>query len=608
MIQLLIFNLNKVYPGSRSLEKCKPSIKNLIRIKMKYFLYFSFFLFSITSNGQTNTTLPTEVVKSIEKRIELGLNPSIVIGIVDKDGMHFFNFGKKSDFGSAADEHTIYEIASITKTFTAILLAQQEIDGKLKIDDPIKNYLPPQVKVPQRGKEEITFGHLSDHTSGLPFNPGNMPNPADYTIDSMYSCLSRCKLKHNVGSAYQYSNLAQGLLGHILALNTGLTYESLMIQTIALPLGMKETKITFDEEMKKNLAIGYYDGIEIQNMDISTLEGCGAIRTSAYDMLKFLAANMGLTQTPLQPAMNKTHEVRHNKGKALNLRNALDMALSLSHMSIGLGWWINNGKKGNVVWHAGEAYGYSSFAGFVKETGKGVVVLANSREPVLDIGLHLLNPVFGLWPVKPTITLELKKDINEKGVEAAKNHFYKLKKSKPNECEGIINTLGYSYMEKNINTALAIFKINVEMYPNSFNVYNSYAEALLKNGQQDLAIENYKKSVEMNPVNSGGIQALEKMGVKIQVEKVEVPEVTLQTYVGTYQHWSGFICEIRREGKQLSIQATGQSRFELYAKTEKEFFPDFNAQITFNTKGKKGAVKSLTLLQNGKKYDFKKIK
>jgi serine-type D-Ala-D-Ala carboxypeptidase/endopeptidase len=575
---------------------------------MKYFIYLSFFLFSITTHAQSNATLPKHVVKSIEKRIEYGLNPSIVIGIVDKDGMHYFNFGKKSANGSAADEHTIYEIASITKIFTAILLAQQDIDGKLKIDDPIKNYLPPQVKVPQRGKKEITFGNLSDHTSGLPLNPGNMHNPADYTVDSMYSFLSRYKLKRDVGSAYGYSNLAQGLLGHILALNKGLTYESLMIQTIALPLGMKETKITLDEEMKKNLAIGYYDGIEVGNMDISTLEGCGAIRSSTYDMLKFLAANMGLTQTPLQPAMNKTQEVRHNKGEALTFRMALGKALGFSHAKKGLAWNIYNGKKGDMICHGGEAYGYTAFAGFIKETGKGVVVLTNSHEHISDIGLHLLNPEFKLkHVVKPTKTLELKRNIDEKGVEAAKNHFYDLKKSKPNECEGIINTLGYSYMKWNINTALAIFKMNVEMYPNSSNVYDSYGEALMKNGQQDLAIENYKKSVELNPRNMAGIQALEKMGIKIQVERVEVPEVTLQTYVGTYQLKPGFNLVITREGKQLFSQGTGQARIELFAKTEKDFFNNFNEHV-FNTKGKKGTVESLTVIQNGKKYNLKKIK
>jgi serine-type D-Ala-D-Ala carboxypeptidase/endopeptidase len=479
---------------------------------MKFFICFFFLLFSIITHGQSNVTLPDDVVKSIEKRIKLGLNPSIVIGIVDKDGMHFFNFGKKSANGSAADEHTIYEVASITKTFTAIILAQQEIDGKLKIDDPIKKYLPSQVKVPQRGSKEITFGHLSDHTSGLPREPDNLPfsrNPkADYTVDSMYSFLSRYELMRDVGTAYEYSNLAQGLLGEILALNRGITYEALMIQTIAEPLEMKETKITFDEEMEKNLAIGHNGYFEVENWHTRyALAGCGGIRSSTSDMLKFLAANMGLTQTPLQPAMNKTHEVRHNKGS--------------ENTRIGLGWWLYNGKKGDLIWHGGGTTGYRAFAGFVKETGKGVVVLTNSNENIDDIGFHLLDSAFWLRPIKPSIALELKKIIDSNGVEAAKNHFYDLKKSKLKEYdfnEVTINELGYSYMEKNINAALAIFKINIEMYPNSFNVYDSYGEALLKNGQQDLAIENYKKSVELNPGNKNGILALEKMGVKIQIK------------------------------------------------------------------------------------------
>jgi D-alanyl-D-alanine-carboxypeptidase/D-alanyl-D-alanine-endopeptidase len=582
---------------------------------MKYFICFSSFLFSITTHGQSDTILPKEVVESIKKRIELGLNPSIVVGIIDKDGMHFFNFGKKSANGSAADEHTIYEIGSITKVFTAILLAQQEIDGKLKIDDPIKNYLPPQVKVPQRGKKEITFGNLSDHTSGLPRIPDNMTfsipgNPyADYTVDSMYSFLSRYKLKRDVGSTYKYSNLAQGLLGHILALNMGITYDSLMIKTIALPLGMKETKVTFDENMKKNLAIGHKDGFEVSNWDLPALAGAGAIRSSTSDMLKFLAANMRLIQTPLQSAMNKTHEVRHNKGEPLTIRMALGMLLDLSHTRIGLAWWINNGKKGDVIWHGGGTGGYRAFAGFIKETGKGVVVLTNSDISIQDIGLHLLNPGFKLNHVgKPSITLELKKIIDTNGVEVAKNHFYDLKKSKPKKCEGIINKLGDSYMKWNINTALAIFKINIEMYPESFKVYNSYGKALLKNGQQDLAIKNYKKSIELNPGNMLGIQALEKMGIKIQVEKVEVPEVTLETYIGTYQYEPGIIFVIRKEGKQLFCEAK-QGKFELFAKNSKEFFPTvFNGQIIFNTKGKKGTVKSLTYFYDGKKYNFKRIK
>ncbi|MCX6260921.1 MAG: serine hydrolase [Bacteroidia bacterium] len=563
-------------------------------------LFLILFL-STSSYGQSRIKLPDDVVNSIEKRIEFGLNPSIVVGIIDKNGPHYFNFGKKSDNGSEANEHTIYEIGSISKVFTATLLSQQVIDGKLKLDDPIKNYLPPQVKIPQRGESEITFGNLSDHTSGLPRLPSNMSpsdpgNPyADYTVDQMYSFLSGYKLTRDVGSAYEYSNLAQGLLGHILALNAGVTYESLMIKTIARPLGMKETKITLDKKMKKNLAIGHDKGVVAKNWDLPTLSGAGAIRSSTHDMLKFISANLGFLKTPLQAAMKKTHEVRHDKA---------------GNMRVGLGWHIAKGKNGDVIWHNGGTGGYMAFAGFVKETGEGVVLLTNSTESVDDIGFHLLNPESLLRIIKPSIASEIRKTIDVNGVEAAKALFYDLKKNKPDEynfSEEDINTLGYSYMDKNLTAALAIFKMNIDMYPNSSNVYDSYGEALLKNGDKDLAIENYKKSVELNPANTGGIQALEKLGVKIQVENVEVPETTLDTYAGSYELNPGFNILITRDGKQLFGQATGQGKFELFAKSNREFYLKVvNAQIIFNV-NEQAAVESLTLIQNGQKITGKKI-
>jgi CubicO group peptidase (beta-lactamase class C family) len=562
---------------------------------------FLILLLSTSSYGQSRIKLPDDVVNSIEKRIEFGLNPSIVVGIIDKNGPHYFNFGKKSDNGSEANEHTIYEIGSISKVFTATLLSQQVIDGKLKLDDPIKNYLPPQVKIPQRGESEITFGNLSDHTSGLPRLPSNMSpsdpgNPyADYTVDQMYSFLSGYKLTRDVGSAYEYSNLAQGLLGHILALNAGVTYESLMIKTIARPLGMKETKITLDKKMKKNLAIGHDKGVVAKNWDLPTLSGAGAIRSSTHDMLKFISANLGFLKTPLQAAMKKTHEVRHDKA---------------GNMRVGLGWHIAKGKNGDVIWHNGGTGGYMAFAGFVKETGEGVVLLTNSTESVDDIGFHLLNPESLLRIIKPSIASEIRKTIDVNGVEAAKALFYDLKKNKPDEynfSEEDINTLGYSYMDKNLTAALAIFKMNIDMYPNSSNVYDSYGEALLKNGDKDLAIENYKKSVELNPANTGGIQALEKLGVKIQVENVEVPETTLDTYAGSYELNPGFNILITRDGKQLFGQATGQGKFELFAKSNREFYLKVvNAQIIFNV-NEQAAVESLTLIQNGQKITGKKI-
>jgi serine-type D-Ala-D-Ala carboxypeptidase/endopeptidase len=343
---------------------------------------------------ESKEDLSPAVVQSIERRVHKGINPSIVVGIVDKDGPRYYSFGKKSLSGGSVNEHTIYEIGSISKVFTGILLAHQAEAGLVNVDDPAQKYLPPGVYVPMRGGKEITFGNLSDHTSGLPRMPGNFApkdfsNPfADYSVDQIYAFLSRYELPRDIGSEYEYSNFAQGLLGHILALNAGTTYEELMISIIARPLGMNETKIVLDENMKTNLAIGYHGGEEVSNWDIPTLAGAGGIRSSAHDMLIFLAANIGLTPSSLKTAMDKSHTVRH---------------LKAGESRVGLGWHISNGKLGDIIWHNGGTGGYRTFAGFVKETQKGVAVFTNSTEGADDIGFKLLNPGATLNSIKGSI-------------------------------------------------------------------------------------------------------------------------------------------------------------------------------------------------------------
>lgn len=435
------------------------------------------------SSVKSTESLPEDVKASIEKRIETGLHPSIAVGIIDANGTQFFNFGKTSDDGTSVNEHTIYEIGSISKVFTAILLAQQVLENKVQLDDPINQYLPAEVEVPVMGADEITLGNLSDHTSGLPrmpenFAPANPNNPyADYSVDQMYEFVSTYKPTREVGAAYEYSNLAQGLLGHILSLNIGISYEELMINTIAVPLDMEETKITLDQNMKDHLAVGHSGGTEVENWDIPTLAGAGAIRSSTDDMLKFLSANLGYTETPLQPAMEMTHKARHDKAGS---------------MKVGLGWHIKEGAEGDVIWHNGGTGGYRTFAGFVKETGKGVVVLTNSTESADDIGFHLLD-----------------------------------------------------------------------------------------------------SSTELREIKSAS-------------EAMQVPEEILETYVGTYELAPNFMIEITREGSQLYGQATGQNRFELFAKGDHEFYLTVvDAQIIFQSEASE--VKSLRLYQNGQEMVGKRL-
>lgn len=357
--------------------------------------------------------LPEDVAQSIQKRIEYGHTPSIVVGIIDQNGPQYYAFGAKTIGGRAVNEHTIYEIGSISKTFTGILLAQMAIDGQLKTGDAAQNYLPAAVKLPVRADKQITLGHLSDHTSGLPrmpsnFAPQNPANPyADYSVEHMYDFLNNYTLTRDIGSAMEYSNLAAGLLGHILALKSGMSYEELMVKKLALPLGMKATKITFDKPMKQNLAMGHSNGEQVSNWDIPTLAGAGAIRSSLHDMLIYIAANMGLHTSKLYPAMQLSHQVRHDKAG--------------NGVRVGLGWIISKGAEGDIFWHNGGTGGYRTFCGFVRETGKGVVVLTNSDRGADDIGMRLLNSTAKLIEVKKAAVAEIKKALETQGAGGRMN-------------------------------------------------------------------------------------------------------------------------------------------------------------------------------------------
>ena len=244
-----------------------------------------------------NKNLPVAVVEAIEKRIEEGINPSIALALIDSSGIQYFNFGKTADDGMEVNRNTVYEIGSISKVFTAILLAQQVLDDELKLNDEINDFLPDSIKIPVMGDTEITFGNLSDHTSGLPrmpdnFAPSNPNNPyLDYTIEQMYEFISNYTPIRAVGSEYEYSNLAQGLLGNLLARNKNTTYEELMVKTIAGPLELKDTRIVLTEKMRENLALGHSGGQIVENWDIPTLAGAGGIRSSTFNMANFININ-----------------------------------------------------------------------------------------------------------------------------------------------------------------------------------------------------------------------------------------------------------------------------------------------------------------------------
>jgi CubicO group peptidase (beta-lactamase class C family) len=348
------------------------------------------------ANAAEAVPTDAEIKAILRQRIEVAKKAvGIVVGIVDERGTRVMSCGRfERDSGREVDGDTVFEIGSATKAFTCVLLQDMVERGKMKLDDPVAKYLPKSVHMPTRSGREITLLDLATHTSALPrmpanFNPKDPRNPySDYTAAQMYACLSACTLTRDIGSKYEYSNLGMGLLGHVIALKAGKSYEALLVERICRPLKMDSTRVKLDAKLKTRLAPGHTETLEPQaNWDLPTLAGAGALRSTIADLLKFLSANLGLTKSSLTPTLRKSHAVRFH-GAAPDL-------------DIALAWYVAHKFGCDIIWHNGQTGGYHSFIGFDPAKRRGVAILSNAANSIDDIALHLLESQYKLVAFKP---------------------------------------------------------------------------------------------------------------------------------------------------------------------------------------------------------------
>ncbi len=322
----------------------------------------------------------------------------IVVGIIDANGRRIVAHGHpaKGD-PRPVDGQTVFEIGSVTKVFTALLLADAVEEGTLRLDTPVSTLLPAGVTMPDDKQAAITLKDLATHMSGLPRLPSNlapadMSNPyADYDAAKLHAFLASNKPLRRPGVEHEYSNLGAGLLGHVLALKAGLSYEELVASRIAAPLGMKDTAITLRPDWSGRQAKGHDAALEpVSDWDLNALQGAGALRSTADDLLIFLEAAMGRKPSSLAPAFATLLATRQPLGNGDDDQQAL-------------GWVISGKGDEQFIWHNGGTGGYRSFVGYRPSTGVGVVALSNASTDigVDDIGRHLLNSNAPLAP--PTV-------------------------------------------------------------------------------------------------------------------------------------------------------------------------------------------------------------
>src|SRR5579864_7247434 len=211
---------------------------------------------------QPLSVLSTDEIREIlVKRIDQQKQAvGIVVGVIEPNGHRVVAYGNlANEDPRALDGDTIFEIGSVTKVFTSLLLADMVNRKEVALDDPAARYLPEHVRMPERSGKPITLLELSTHRSGLPPLPSNMkltPN-AGYSVNDLYEFLSGYTLPRDPGSEFEYSNLGAGLLGHLLACHAGTDYESLIRSRITRPLGMPDTGITLSSSMQQRMATGH---------------------------------------------------------------------------------------------------------------------------------------------------------------------------------------------------------------------------------------------------------------------------------------------------------------------------------------------------------------
>ncbi len=282
----------------------------------------------------------------------------------------------------------MFEIGSITKVFTATLLADMAQDGLLQINDRVSLHLPPGVEMPSRGRE-ITLADLSSHRSGLPALPrGQLPSAlttqrhdpyARWDAARLEAAIPRTRPRRPPERRCRYSNYGVGLLGHLLALRAGTSYDELVRRRIREPLGLARTGVDVDDG---RLATGHdRRGRPTSHWHLAALAGAGGLRSTAADLLGFLRLHADrASSTPLARAARETHTARARLGR----------------LYVGLGWLIAPPSRRiahELLLHEGGTGGFRSFAAVTTRAELGVVVLANQARPVGALGLRVMRAV-----------------------------------------------------------------------------------------------------------------------------------------------------------------------------------------------------------------------
>ncbi len=581
-------------------------------------------LLSISISAQKKTKEIEQFINEIDLKIPQLLNdfsvPGTAIALIEngevilQKGYGYANI----DNGSKVTTTTGFNIGSISKTVAAWGIMKLVQDGTINLDAPAEKYLTRwHIPTSEFDSNKVTIRRLLSHTAGLSLHgyPGWSPKDdlptIEESLDGKNNGPGRVEIIMEPGTKWKYSGGGFSMLQLIIEEVTKQKFEEYMQLEILNPLGMNNSSYTIDEKIL-NATSHEYDGFgEEIDFELFTAQAAAGLHTTISDFTKFAQASLYANQNNQQQILSSSY-----------LEQMMEPAPA-SNGIYGLGYQIDSieGTDVTLAGHGGANSGWHAIFRVNPITNDGFVMITNG-----GAGHNIYRQIYCDWifwktgesmgnrcNIVPSIANKLKSIIDTEGIDNIESHYKELKQHEANEynfSENQLNELGYYYLNNdNVNNALIIFKINVDVFPKSSNVYDSYGEALLKHGDKENAIKNYLKSVNLNPANEGGINVLKNLGVNTDglFKKVIIEEKQLQSYVGKYELAPEFIITVSRDGSQLKAQATGQSEFDIYPRSENVFYLKVaEAQVTFNI-NENGEVVSMTLLQGGQETIGQKL-
>lgn len=464
-------------------------------------------------NAQTNTVIQRLGTTFINEKARLGLS----IGIVRNGETTFYNFGTtEKGKNQQPTQNTIYEIGSITKTVGSLLLAKAVVEKRANLDDDIRQYLDgAYANLAYEGKP-IQLVHLTNMTSELPDNFPDRPdaykqaNPdsipflivrtmSDYTRQNFFDDLHAVTLKAVPGQNPRHSNVAAQLLGYILEKIYQMPFSELVATQVDRPLAMRTTSVS--ELPSTLLAIGYDGkGKRMPAFTMKEMQAAGGLRYSTADMLRYAAHQLNETDA----AVKLSHQLTW--GNSDNTALALNWLVSKT---------IDSKRR---LRQSGGTFGFASYCDLYPDQRVAIVLLANesdqtTQDRLKEISEQIMDALYG----EPAVLKALNAGLASRGYSQAIAVVDDMRKKHPelHLTEDYVNSWGYRLVgQTKLQEAIAIFKLNVSLFPNGANTYDSLAETYERVGNRKLAIENYKRALALNPQNTNAAEYLKKFGDK----------------------------------------------------------------------------------------------